>query len=346
MPDFSERRELYRNVIDKALDWLANQQGNDSSFGLDVSDGVNPIFVTPLTYLWGGMPCRAFGVIERIRSFYVKDDGTLFRPACDKITDRMQIPYALGWVTRTTATCGVLDVPRILADRIASFQDKKSGGLFGTQKDADQGKGIIDLASTGMGGLAFLTTAKLDRACAVGDYLAKWLSRQNDSQNQLLCQWHTEQGLLNEETGSDLPKNPNAPLIIGHCEPHTHYWLSGILLAFLAELYMVTGQKSYLKTAAEIFDFTEASPELGNVCMAHKFAWGATRLFVADGNPRYIEGACRVADRLVRAQHREGYFVYEGIFSRDDDIPQDAKVGITSQFGAWLSAAAMHLPRQ
>ena len=343
----SERRERYEHAVSQSLAWLANQQESDSSFGLDVNEGVNPIFVIPMTYLWGGMPSRCFGIIERIRSLYIQQDGTLYRPAASKIiTDRMQVPYALGWVIRATAACGAQDVPRILADRLAYFQHKDSGGLFGTQEHADHAKGIIDLASTGMGGLGFLATGQLDRACAAGDYLAKWLTRQDDSQTRLLCQWHTEQGLLNEEASSEQPVNPNAPLIIGHNKPYTGYWLSGILLAFLAELYMITGRQSYLNTASQVFDFTEASPELGNVCAAHKFAWGAARLFVAKNDRRYIEAACRVADRLVQAQHPEGYFVHEDFCSIDDEIPQRPKVSVTSQFGAWISAAAMYMPLQ
>lgn len=343
--NYAERQQRYEQAIHKALAWLADQQGPDSSFGLDVSEGVNPIFVIPLTYLWGGLPWRCFGIMERIRSHYVRQDGTLYRPAAHKkITDRMQIPYALGWVMRAAAACGVHDIPCILADRLSHFQDKNSGGLFGTDKDAEEGQGIIDLASTGMGGLGFLATGQHDRACAAGDYLTRWLTRQDDSQTRLLCQWHTERGLLDENAGPELPVNLNAPLIIAHSKPYTDYWLSGILLAFMAELHMVTNQQSYLKTASQIFDFTDASPELPNVCAAHKFAWGAARLFVAKGDRRYIEAACRVADRLVRAQHPEGYFVHEDFFSIEGEMDQPTKVSITSQFGAWLSAAAMYMP--
>ena len=105
------RRERYGAAVGRALEWLAAQQGTDSSFGVPVSEGVNSIFVTPLTFLWGGLPWRALGVIERIRSCFVREDGSLNRPAADrKIIDRAQLPYALSWVIRSSAACGALDI--------------------------------------------------------------------------------------------------------------------------------------------------------------------------------------------------------------------------------------------
>ena len=51
-----ERRGRYALAVRRALDWLAAQQGEDSSFGVPVSEGVTSIFVTPLTFLWGRLP--------------------------------------------------------------------------------------------------------------------------------------------------------------------------------------------------------------------------------------------------------------------------------------------------
>lgn len=341
----NERRERYGEAVRRALDWLAAQQGADSSFGLSVSEGVTSIFVTPLTFLWGGLPWRALGVIERIRTCFVREDGSLFRPMADKmIIDRRQLPYALSWVIRSSAVCGALDISHICLPQLAAFQDKACGGLFGTREEAAEGTGIIDLACTGMGGLAFLATGLSDRAKAAGDYVVEWLARQENVEERLLCQWHTEKGLMDEESGRGLPENANAPLVIGQSAPHTGYWLCGILTAFLAELYQVTSEGPYLEAARAIFSFAARSPELGKVCTSHKFAWGAARLFAVTRDPEHLEGACRAADRLVEAQRPEGYFVYADYFPGDGTPPHDVNVGVTSQFTAWMSAAAMHLP--
>lgn len=346
MPDnMSERRKRYCEAIQKALDWLAAQQGEDSAFGLTVEQAASPIMVTPLAFLWGGMPWRCLGVIERIRSSFIKEDGSLYRPAqAAKIADQRQQPYAIGWVVRSAAACGALDVAHRCVRHLVHFQHERSGGLFGTPEEAAQGEGIIDMASTGMGALAFLAAGRFSRARAAGDYVAEWLTRQPDTKERLLPQWHTQKGLLDEESGGELPPNANAPLVVGHSVPQTGYWLCGILLAFLAELYQVTGEKSYFETACEIFDFAERSPELGNVCSAHKFAWGAARLFEVSNEPRHLDGACRVADRLVRAQRPGGYFVYAEYFGPDEEPAHVVNVNVSSQFAAWVSAVAMRLP--
>lgn len=339
-----ERGERYSRAIAKALRWLATHQGEDSAFGLPVAAGVNPIFVTALAYLWGGQPRRALGVLERIRSTFVMEDGALYRPARDKkITDRNQQPYAIGWVVRSASACGALDIAHRCARHILIYQHAGSGGLFGTHEEARLGQGVIDLASTGMGGLAFLATGSFDRARAVGDYLAGWFERQPSRVDRLLCQWHTEKGWLDQTWADTLPDNKNAPLVIGLASPHTDYWMCGILLAFLSELYQVTGDRRYLQIACSVFDFAERSDELGHVCASHKFAWGAARLFWASRDPRHIEGACRAADRLLLAQQPDGHFVHEDYFSKPSDQTRVGDLDVTSQFTAWLSAAAMLL---
>jgi len=347
MYSFEKAQSRYRQAIRKALDWLVLCESPDSSFGLKEEDGVGPIFVTPLTYLWGGLPQRCLGVIERMRSKYVQADGSLYRPALTKkLTDQRQRPYALSWVIRSAAACGALDIAHSCVRQVMAFQHPGSGGLFGIRQEADRSEGIIDLASTGMGGLAMLATGKVDQASRVGEYLSTWLERQNNGETRLLCQWHTNLGLLDEASGGDLPANINAPLVIGLHKPHTGYWMCGILLAFLSELYLVTGQESFLTTAEAVFDFAERSDELARVCAAHKFAWGASRLFAATGAIRHLEAACRVADRLCDAQRPAGYFVYEGVFSDEAEMSQADKVSVTSQFAAWIAAVLMHMPRQ
>ena len=346
MGDYGERQVRYRHSVEKALNWLAAQQGPDNTFGLPDEEGVNSTCVTPLTYLWGGMPWRCAGVIERIRSF-IGQDGSLRRPALDsRISDRTQYPYALSWVVRSTAACGAVDIAHRSVRHLLPLQHEESGGLFGIPDEAEAGEGIIDMASTGMGGLAFLATGLFSRAHRVGDYILSWLENQPGPQERLLPQWHTEQGLLDEESGKDLPPNLNAPLVITRESPHTSYWLNGILVAFLTELYQVTGEEPFLEGACEIFDFAERSPLLGYLCLSHKFAWGAASLYSVTRDRRHLEAACLIVDRLIAAQRPEGFFVYEDLFPAGMTPPHPVSVGVTSQFAAWTAHVTMHLPTQ
>ena len=346
MPETGTRtRATYAGSITRALDWLAAQQGVDGSFGLSVEDAINPIMITPLAYLWGGRPCQCKGVLDRIRSIFLKDDGTLHRPAYKKkLTDQRQEPYALGWVVRSAAACGALDMAHRCARHLAPFQHEPSGGLFGTPSEAKQGEGVIDMTSTGVGGLALLAAGEFARAAAAGDYVVRWLETQPDPGARLLMQWDTQRGLLDEESGKALADNANAPLVIGHQAPHTGYWLCGIQLAFLAELAQVTGTSTYLEAARAIFEFARCSSLLGRVCSSHKFAWGAARLYAVTRDPRHIDGACLVADWLIQNQRPDGAFVFGELSDHLADLPLVAKVDVTSQFTAWVSAAVMHLP--
>ena len=136
---------------------------------------------------------------------------------------------------------------------------------------------------------------------------------------RLLPQWHTRTGPVDEAAGKHLPQNPNAPIVIGHDADDAAYWLCGILMSLLADLYQVTGKDAYLHAARGIFDFSIGSPELGRVCAAHKFVWGAARLFGVTKDPRHLDGACRVVDWLVANQRPNGIFVYSELFGPDDE---------------------------
>jgi len=341
--DKSPRRERYTASIGRALEWLAAHQGADGSFGIEFERGVNPIMVMPLTYLWGGMPRRCGATIERIRSAYVAADGSLNRPAKETSqSDQYQQPYALSWVVRSAAACEAHDLAHRCARQLLPYQHAGSGGFFGTPQEAQRGEGVIDMASTGMAGLALAATGRFDAARAAGDYLLAWLGRQRDMPERMIAQWHTAKGPVNDPSQSDRPANGNAPLVVARSRPHTDYWLCGIIVAFLVELHQVTGEASYRDAACRVFDFAAGSPELGNVCAAHKFAWAAARLYSISKDPAHLEAGCRVADRLARAQRPDGYFVHEDLV-KPDEQPHAINVNVTSQFVTWMEAVAMQL---
>lgn len=344
-----DRRARYDAALRLALAWLHEQQGADGSFGTTASDSVGAIMVTPITCLWGGRPDGCLGVLDHIRRRYIQADGDLARPAlATSVADQRQQPYALSWIVCSAAACGALDLAHRCVAHVIRHQHDPSGGLFGTTAEAEAGDGLIDMASTGMGGLALVATGHLDRARAVGDYIVDWLGRQPEdplASRRLQPQWDTRTGLVDEADAARFPENANAPIVLDHSPENAAYWLCGILLAVLTDLILATGDPRYQEAARRIFDFAAASPELGRRCTSHKFAWGAARLYDATHDPAHLEGACRVADWLVSTQRPDGTFFHTDRWAANERPPRLASVGITSQFGAWISSARMRMPQ-
>ena len=331
-------------AIDRGLAWLAKAQGNDGAFSLPFEAGAAPTMVMPLTYLWGGDPRRARETMAALASRFVRDDGSIHRPAHEKVlSERYQHPYGLGWITRSALACDQFDVVQRCAGMAATYQHPSSGGFFGLPEEAAAGAGVIDMPSTGMGGLAMVAAGRLDAARAAGDYVLAWLDLQEPGVPRFWTQWHTAHGFVRSAEDSDRPPNGNAPLVISHDTGESDYWLCGILVAFLAELHMATGNEAYLDAANRIFSFAATSPVLGEVCRSHKFAWGAARLHAVTGESTHLEAGQKVARRLMHAQQPDGHFVYIDFFRPEDARPHGTNVVVTSQFVAWLAALAREM---
>jgi hypothetical protein len=182
--------------------------------------------------------------------------------------------------------------------------------------------------------VAAAVTGQLPAARRIGDYFLRLIAEQPNLETHFYPFYDTRFGLVKD----GVPEL--APYYIGTLErqsPGQHYWLIGLLMAVLADLYLATGERKYLDGATTLFDFGSGfHADLYGNTLNHKYLWGCTRLYHATGNLAHLEPAFRIADFLVSVQEPEGTWWHSGAVPVREQQTLGWTVDATSQFCIWL----------
>jgi hypothetical protein len=331
MPATSERQESYRAAIQKASAWLAHAQRPDGSFGPAVG-ALGDIETAAICLQLTGYPEHAYRLLRYIRTAHFRVDGSFYQPV-DEGTLAEWL-YAPSWTVVSAHLNGFFDLSLPAMDAILRFQDPKTGGLFGHPQAQRRGEGVIMPTVTAVAGEAAIVTGRLAEARRIGDYLLHLIASQPDLDQRFYPFYDTRSGLITEGTPE------LGPTYFGAFErnaPKQHYWLPGLLMAVLADLYLATGEKKYLDGAGTIFEFGEGChDDLYANTLNHKYLWGCVRLYHATGDLRPLETAMRIADFLARVQEPDGTWWHSGFIPVREQQPPGATVDVTSQFCIWL----------
>jgi hypothetical protein len=331
MPTTSERIESYRAATRKAGTWLAGAQQADGSFGPD-ADTLGDVETAAICLQLTGHPEHAWRLLRHIRATHFRADGSF-----DQLQDEGTLSewtYAPSWTTISAHLNGFFELSLPAIDAILRFQDPVTGGLFGHPLAQASGQGVIVPTVTAVGGVAAITAGRIAEARRIGDYLLLLIAAQPDFEHCFYPFYDTRYGLITNGTPE------LAPGYFGTFErgaPGQHYWLLGALMAFLAELYLATGEQKYLGGAQTIFRFGEGCHEdLYANTLNHKYLWGCGRLYHATGDSRQLEAAMRIADFLVRIQEPDGTWWHSGFIPVREQQTPGGTVDVTSQFCIWL----------
>jgi hypothetical protein len=331
MPATNERQESYRAAIKKASAWLANAQRPDGSFGPDVST-LGDVETAAICLQLTGYPEHAYRLLRHIRATYFHVDGS-FRQPGDEGTLAEWL-YAPSWTVVSAHLNSFFDLSLPAMDAILSFQDPKTGGLFGHPQAQSRGEGVIMPTVTAVAGEAAIITGRLAEARRIGDFFLRLIASQPNLDSYFYPFYDTRFGLITEG------RPELGPTYFGTFErkaPRQHYWLPGLLMAVLADLHLATGEKKYLDGARAIFEFGEGChDDLYANTLNHKYLWGCVRLYHATGVARHLETAMRIADFLVRVQESDGTWWHSGFIPVREQQTPGGTVDITSQFCIWL----------
>ena len=179
-----------------------------------------------------------------------------------------------------------------------------------------------------------MVTGRIDAARRMGDYVLHLIAAQPDFDTRFYPCCDTRKGLLTE----GLPDGVSTYLdTFERQAPGQHYWLLGLLMAFLSNLYLATYDKVYMDSATALFEFgAGCHADLYSNTLNHKYLWGCARLYHATGDPLYLETALRIADFLVRIQEPEGTWWHSGFIQVRDHQTMGVTTEVTSQFCIWL----------
>jgi hypothetical protein len=328
----SDRIEQYQQSIDRAMQWMLPHQEERGSFG-DVNSMAH-YMALGASLLYNGAPREATRLLSFMRQTYITPDGDFDMPEIrEGIVGRVQeCRYMPSWVIFSAHVNLAYDISMQGIPHVLKFQDQETGGLFGSEEDLAAGKGVINTASTCLGGIAAVVTGKVAEAKRMGDHVVdNLIGRNPDLGKAFYPIWEKQSGL---RTDDEAPSSPNVPKVLLRSEPVQGHFLTGMIMAFLCDLHQVTRDRKYLDGALEMYEFGvgESSVIYENT-LSHKFAWGSAALYRQTGEARHLESACRICDYLVSTQESDGSYLMDGAPA---DWPYQSRLNLASQFALWI----------
>lgn len=218
------------------------------------------------------------------------------------------------------------DIARRVMTFALPYQDATTGGVFmDRERTGPDGPQLLFL--TCQFGMSALITGHHEAALAAGRWLHRLWMAQPDLPRRLYTVWTREAGLaITPRTGDDPRHYVNESQ-----EVFQLHYNGGIAAAFLAQLFMQTGDQQWLDLARAYQAFsmgsTERQFETKQVC---KSAWGAGLLWLATEDPEYQSWAIRMGDWFTAEQTADGH--WDNTAQLDPDSPLPHQTEVTAEF--------------
>jgi hypothetical protein len=335
MTTLSERsRRSCQDAFRKGYDWYLSQQEADGSLGTPPTDEAT-FYNTLYVFAVGGRWNEAQRFSQWARWHIIDDDGTL--RVDHKGIFATRAVYFKGWHMFGAHLCGLFDMSVKTIDALLPYQDKGCGGFYVSKARMEAGEGLVELNTTGMGGLACLVTGRMEEAVAAGDFIAGLLDKQPGLNKGLYGYVDPREGALvisrepeaaddiyvDEETGQSTDIDRYLFYYDNDSDEIQAYANLGVPLAFLCYLHNATGLPPYRDAALKLFGFLEYA---GEKCwikgQTTKVLWGLVLLHDITGDERVLGAIRALCDHLCETQLENGAWVAPIAF---DDFAKQPK---------------------
>jgi hypothetical protein len=334
----TERKAKYLEAAKRAQSWIVSHQQPDGGFG--AVETMSHYMAVPGSLLYAGHARAAAKLVPFMKQRFILPDGSFDMPEyqAGRASALFEYCYAPSWVIFGAHLNLAFDLSLPAMPHILAFQDAGTGGMFGKPEDKERGKGLISAPVSCIAGQAAITTGYIGEAKRMGDHLIDNVIANNPDLNTAFYPaWDTERGLRTDE---ELPNFPNMPRVILRDQPNQHHYLTGMIIAYMSDLYRATGERKYLDAALTIYRFAAGSTGIYESTLSHKFAWGCAWLYRATGNAEHLESACRICDYLIDIQEADGTFVHWGLVKTSAEWPYSPRLNTTAQFSLWINRTA------
>jgi len=195
------------------------------------------------------------------------------------------------------------DIVRPGTRRLLQWQDADTGGLWHVW-DQRTAQGEQEIFPTAQGGMTFILTGELEAARKAGQWFKRLRAAQPDFEHKLYAVWTRAGGLMTQ-----VPADKVELYVTRKDLPWQHHFNGGIAAAFLAELYLATGEEEWLDLAREYQRFSMTSDAcIFQSMQTCKSGWGAGLLWLATREPQYREWAARMAEWFCANQFADGHW--------------------------------------
>jgi len=347
----SETKEHCTEAFNNGYKWYLNQQEADGSLGTPPTDEAT-FYNTLYVFAVGGRWTEAQRFIEWAGKNVIDGDNTL-KVDHNGIFGTRAI-YFKGWHIFGAHTCSMFDMSLKTIDSLLTYQDKRTGGFYISKRGADSGHGLVELNTTGMGGLACLITGRIKEAIAAGDFHVNLMNTQptlpkglygyvDPKTRQIITSMSLSDiddiyAVKQAEEKSDIDKY--LFFYDNESDEIQAYANLGVPLAFLCFLYEATGNVSYRDAAMKMFEFFDYAGDIVWIKgQSTKLLWGLVKLHKITEDDRVLNAISKMCNHFYTTQADCGAWTANIAF--DDFASQPKWVSICLAGDILLSLAAV-----
>ena len=329
--------QRFLEAAGRGIAWIAAQQRADGSF-CSPEDGVASYYKVPYALAVAGHQREALRLVEWVAEHNFTAEGDFRAPerkAREPAHDAWPI-YSNAWLVQGAHRVGRWDVSLRGAEFLLRYQ-VPVGGFYALDGETR----YLEPACTSWGGLAALTTGRVEEARRAGELLAGLVEAQPDPE-RFYSRMDTEGNLV-----TDVPAGAELFYYVDATRRKQIYFNPGIALIFLSHLYRATGEEKYLRAGREIFLFTErCADDVHQFPPSGKLGVGCALLYAITGSPEPRRAAVRVGEYLVETQTSEGFWRLpdEGPYSSLKDRDGfEIRLDVAAEFTAFLVEIASRI---
>ncbi len=315
----------YQNAINKGLDYIVSCVNPDGSVN-PADKGSFAYYKLPWALVQGGRFDAAARIVQRIVYDTMTKEGDFYTPGRSKF-HLDYYAYENAWIVMAAHQLSFHGIAEKGWSFIERFQDPNTGGFCSKrpyEKNGNNGNNLQDPLSTAWVMNVGLALGRLDVALRAADFIRMIWDIQPDIQNNFYYYWTPGRGLILTRPAEE-PEDRYFRISV--TERENWYYILGAQIAFMAKLYMATGDEKHLILAKRIRDFgLRCHADVLQTDSAGKFGYGNTCLFQATGDTQYRDVATRCMNYLVEDQQPKGYWMRGG----------KPTASSTSEFVIWL----------
>lgn len=303
------------SVADKALDYLG-QTVLQAGFKENGHDDVAYYFKAPAAFLAAGRTAEA-EIAWHLLAPYLESGG--YKSANPAYA--IQYPmYPWYWMARAAHGLGKSKTLQTIKKSLADFiHPSLNAATIKAPYSANTPNTLDFFMTAAMGQTHCLTVDRhenssgssnnnddLSRAIAMGDTLLHFIDEQTDNTSRFYLRMNHSQSLLKKVSEPEL----TAFYWVDQCADNQLYFMLGMPMMHLADLYRLTGRNKYLTGAEWLLKFCFGCGEpLYKSLMAHKVARGASMLAtISSGNSAAKELSLKISNRIAALQLEDGSF--------------------------------------
>ncbi len=327
-----------RQAARRGTDWLLNLMNDDGSIG----PATERLFYyrVPWAFALMGELTAASRNLDWIRRYMFTPEGAFEGVSPQGGFEARYGSYPLACLLVGASMLQRFDIVYPGARRLLEWQDPHTGGLWHLWNERTP-QGEQEIFPTAQGGMSYILTGEIDAARKAGQWFKRLREAQPDFEHKLYAVWTPAGGLTMQPRAGE-----TVECYVTHKNlPWQHHFNGGIAAAFLAELYLATGEPQWLDLAREYERFSMTSDAcIWQSQQTCKSGWGAGLLWTATREPAYLDWTARMAEWFCANQFADGH--WENTKHWTPEATTSINVEVTAEFVMHVANLIVYLSLQ